>query len=68
MEQIITYLTTIDAGYVYLAIFVVSYVENIFPPFPSDVLVVFGGSLIAVGKGHLVITLLAGTVGSTLAS
>jgi membrane protein DedA with SNARE-associated domain len=66
MEDFIAKLSTIDAGYVYLAIFVISYIENLFPPFPSDVLVVFGGSLIAIGKGHAVFTLLFATAGSTL--
>ena len=66
MEQFIAHLSTINSGYVYLAIFLVAYIENLFPPFPSDVLVVFGGSLIAIGKGHVLITLLVGTAGSTL--
>jgi membrane protein DedA with SNARE-associated domain len=66
LEQFVAYLSSIDAGYVYLAIFLISYIENIFPPFPSDVLVVFGGSLIAIGKGHVLFTLIAATGGSTL--
>lgn len=66
MEQIVSYLSTIDMGYVYVAIFLIAFIENLFPPFPSDVLVVFGGSLIAIGKGHVVLTLLFGTTGSTL--
>jgi membrane protein DedA with SNARE-associated domain len=66
LEQLIAHLSAIDAWYVYLAIFAISYIENLFPPFPSDVLVVFGGSLIAIGKGHVVPTLLFGTAGSTL--
>lgn len=66
MEELISHLSTIDNGYVYLAIFLVSYIENLFPPFPSDVLVVFGGSLIAIGKGNVLLTLFVGTAGSTL--
>lgn len=66
MEQFIHSLADLDPLWVYVAIFLIAYVENIFPPLPSDVVVVFGGSLVAVGKGHFLVVLTAGTLGSTL--
>ena len=51
--------------YIYAAVLGISYIENIFPPFPSDVVVVFAGSLIAIGKGSAVLTVLLATAGST---
>lgn len=66
MEEFVHFLSTLDPTWVYVAIFLIAYIENIFPPFPSDVIVVFSGSLVAVGRGHFMFALLAGTLGSTL--
>ena len=48
-----------------MAIFLVAFIENLFPPAPSDVLVVFGGALAAMDKGSLILAYFAGTIGST---
>lgn len=66
LDQIITYLSQVDIVWIYAAVFLISYIENIFPPFPSDVIVVFAGSLVAIGTGSVVITLVLATAGSTL--
>lgn len=52
--------------YIYGAVFFIAYIENIFPPFPSDVIVVFCGSLVAIGQGNVFTTLFLSTLGSTL--
>jgi membrane protein DedA with SNARE-associated domain len=46
--------------------FLIAYIENIFPPSPSDVLLVFCGTLIGVGTVGFFPSLLASTLGSTL--
>lgn len=66
MEQFVETISHLDITYVYIAAFLVAYLENIFPPFPSDVVVVFCGSLIAIGKGTVLLTLILSTAGSTL--
>ncbi len=66
MEEFIHSLTELDPTWVYLSVFLIAYIENIFPPSPSDIVVVFGGSLVAVGKGHFLIALASATLGSTL--
>lgn len=66
MEDIIQFLSQLDPLWVYLAVFAIAYIENIFPPSPSDVVVVFGGSLVALGEGHFVFVLISATGGSTL--
>ena len=48
------------------AIFFVSYIENIFPPSPSDVLLVFAGTLVGAGTIGFAPALLASTMGGTL--
>lgn len=44
--------------------FLIAYIENIFPPSPSDVLLVFCGTLIGVGTVGFFPSLLAATLGS----
>jgi membrane protein DedA with SNARE-associated domain len=66
MEQIISILSNVDVFWIYVAVFLISYIENIFPPFPSDVIVVFAGSLVAIGTGSAPVTVTLATAGSTL--
>lgn len=45
---------------------VVAFIENIFPPFPSDVAIVAVGSLTGVGSVNFFLALLCSTTGSTV--
>ncbi|HEY6951552.1 MAG TPA: DedA family protein, partial [Bacteroidota bacterium] len=66
MEHLIQYLLQTNAIWIYLFVCLVAYVENIFPPFPSDVAVVAVGSLTGLGTVNFPLTLLCCTAGSTL--
>lgn len=66
MEEIVAYLTNMNMFWIYVSVFTIAYIENIFPPFPSDVIVVFAGSMVAIGEGDIILTLLFATSGSTL--
>jgi membrane protein DedA with SNARE-associated domain len=46
--------------------FGIAFIENLFPPAPSDVLIVFGGSLVGLGIVGFPESLLFATLGSTL--
>lgn len=65
MEEIIHTLQTLSPMLVYGLIFGIAFVENIFPPSPSDMVIVFGGTLIGLGRVGFVETLLCATAGST---
>ena len=52
--------------WIYLIVSFIAFIENVFPPFPSDAVVVFGGFLTGIGKVSFLILLLGSTVGSTL--
>ena len=65
MEDLILQLQEFPPLLVYVLVFIVAYIENIFPPAPSDLLIVFAGSLAGVGHGGLVECLVASTLGST---
>ncbi len=59
-------LAAIDPAWVYVFVGVIAFVENIFPPFPSDVGVVAVGSLTGMGSASFVAALGSSTVGSTV--
>lgn len=47
LEQIISYISSLDPALIYFALFFFAFIENIFPPSPSDFVVLFGATLIA---------------------
>lgn len=57
---------TLDPSLIYLLLFLIAYIENLFPPSPSDMVIVFGGSLIGLGIVRPVPALASATLGSTL--
>ncbi|MBI4535461.1 MAG: DedA family protein [Ignavibacteriae bacterium] len=66
MESIILYLQTVNPLLIYCVVFAIAYIENVFPPSPSDLVIVFAGSLIAVDRINFAETVLVSTGGSTL--
>lgn len=66
MEDIINYIGSLNPFWVYFAVVGISYIENILPPFPSDIVVVAAGSLVGLGTIHFFPTLVLATAGSTL--
>lgn len=63
-EAIIDWLSALPIGTLYLAIGVISAIENIFPPFPADVVVAFGSFLAARGKASPYTTFLVSWLGN----
>jgi membrane protein DedA with SNARE-associated domain len=47
-------------------VFAIAFIENVFPPSPSDTIIVFGGSLVGIAHTGFLETLLSATLGSTL--
>ena len=66
VDAIITWLSALPIGTLYLAIGAISAVENIFPPFPADVVVAFGSFLAARGKASPYTTFLVSWLGNLL--
>jgi membrane protein DedA with SNARE-associated domain len=66
LEEIVAYLQTVSPAVVLTVVCAIAFIENIFPPSPSDTVIVFGGSLVGIGRVGFVETLLWATVGSTL--
>ncbi|NLT51383.1 MAG: DedA family protein [Ignavibacteria bacterium] len=66
LEEIIRYMSTVDPVWIYLILFFFSFIENVIPPAPSDVVVVAGSSLIASAGISFVPVLLITSIGSAL--
>ena len=70
MEQFLTDLlirtTEIPVIWTYSFLLFISWFENIFPPIPGDVLVVFAASLVAVGPMNLFTVILLSVIGGTV--
>lgn len=65
-EELLFYLTTKHALVIYAAVAFGAFVENLFPPFPSDVLVLVGAYLAGRGDVHYIPLFLMVTSGGFL--
>jgi len=50
MENFLEQLTTLPAGTLYTVLLITAAIENLIPPFPSDVVVAFGSFVVAQGN------------------
>ena len=66
LQEILTYISTLDTGYVYLILFFFAFIENVFPPSPSDVVVIIGATLISSTSAGFIPILLITSIGSAL--
>ncbi len=66
MQDFFQYLNGIDPLVVYSLVLGFALVENLFPPSPSDLMIVAAGSLVGIGKINFALTLLFATAGSTI--
>ena len=55
-------------GIGYPGITFLTFIENVFPPIPSELIMPFGGALAKQGKMNFLLVVLFGTIGSTLGS
>ncbi|AFH49964.1 Hypothetical protein IALB_2261 [Ignavibacterium album JCM 16511] len=63
-EEILTRISELSPIWIYLVIFFFAFIENLFPPSPSDMVVVIGGSLVGASVLHFVPVLIFATGGS----
>jgi len=65
-EEILKNISGFTPFWIYVTLFLFAFVENVFPPSPSDLVVVIGGSLVATGVVDYVPILFLTTVGSVI--
>lgn len=66
IEDILAKLSELTPFWIYISLFAFAYIENVFPPSPSDLVVVIGGSLVGTGTLSFIPTLLFTSFGSVL--
>jgi membrane protein DedA with SNARE-associated domain len=64
LEDLLLRLQSLDPLSIYLAVFAIAFIENLFPPSPSDVIILFAGSLVGVERIDFLPVLLFATAGS----
>jgi membrane protein DedA with SNARE-associated domain len=65
VEEIIRRLSALNPHWVYLSVSGIAFLENLFPPLPSDIIVVFAGSLAGIGAIDFTLALILTSLGST---
>jgi membrane protein DedA with SNARE-associated domain len=65
-EDTLTQLSTFSPLWIYITLFLFAFVENVFPPSPSDIVLLIGGSIIATGSINFIIALIISTIGSVV--
>ena len=63
INQLLDLIFAYGSVWVYLAIFTACFVENVFPPFPGDSVIVAAGGLVALGRLDLVLTMIIIVIG-----
>ncbi len=63
-EDILSKISTFPPFWIYITILFFAFIENVFPPSPSDVVLVIGGSLIGTGAINYFLALAFATIGS----
>ena len=66
LQQFISYISTLDPALIYVVLFAFSFIENVVPPSPSDLVVVIGATLIVHSPIGFIPVLLITTFGSAL--
>lgn len=65
IEELLARISDLTPIWIYILLFTFAYVENLFPPSPSDIVIVIGGSLIATSYLNFIPALVFATGGST---
>ncbi len=64
IEELLARISVLAPIWVYILLFAFAYVENLFPPSPSDTVIVIGGTLVGTNYLHFVPALIFATGGS----
>jgi len=65
VEELIRRLSALNPLWVYFSVCGIALLENVIPPLPSDVVILFVGSMVGMGKIDFTTALIFTTIGST---
>ena len=63
-EDILNQISTFPPIWIYFTLFLFAFIENVFPPSPSDLVIVIGGTLVGAGSLSFILSLIFATLGS----
>ena len=63
-EDILNQISTFSPIWIYITLFLFAFIENVFPPSPSDLVIVIGGTLVGTGDLNFILSLIFTTLGS----
>jgi len=63
-EDVLNQISTFPPVWIYITMMLFAFVENIFPPSPSDIVIVIGGTLVGAGDLSFILALIFSTLGS----
>ena len=66
LQDLVIWLDGLSPAWAYTGILLVAYAENVLPPVPGDMAIVFGGYLVGIGKLHFVLVAGMATLGSVM--
>ena len=64
--DLIEWMSGVPPLWAYLIILVIAYGENVLPPIPGDLVVVFGGYLVGLGKLNFILVVVLATIGGAV--
>jgi len=63
-EEILSQISSFPPFWIYVTLFLFAFIENIFPPSPSDFVLIVGGSIAATSTVNVILILIVATLGS----
>lgn len=66
VEAFVTWMAALPPGWVYAVVLLVGYLENVVPPIPGDLLIVFAGYLVGIGQASFLMTAAMAVLGGVL--
>jgi len=66
VSEFVTWMEALPPLWAYCIVFLIAYGENVVPPIPGDLIVVFGGYLAGLGQLNLIVVIMLSTLGGAL--
>lgn len=66
LTDLVEWMSALPVFWAYVLILAIAYAENVIPPVPGDMIVVFGGYLVGIGRLNMAIVILLATVGGAV--
>ena len=66
LADIVEWMSSLPALWAYIMILVIAYGENVLPPIPGDMIIVFGGYMVGIDRLDITPVIILSTIGGSL--